>query len=164
MRDQRTLAGLVSAAEQWFDAAHCDGPGLALIGALRDPEFHAAWQADRKWLSAGTPDRASATDTLASSSAAPSLSARPRVSDLVAQPAAEVKRLLEASLDAQTTLWLRVSSKSQGDRIVCLQAHQLLQRAQELVLLGTDIDSEEGRSFPLVNIIAVRTRATTSTS
>jgi len=164
LREQRTLAGLVSAAEQWFDAAHCDGPGLALIGALRDPEFHAAWQADRKWLSAETPDRASATDTLASSSAAPSLSARPRVSDLVAQSAAEVKRLLEASIDAQTSVWLRVSSKSEGDRIVCLQPHQLLQRAQELVLLGTDIDSEEGRSFPLVNIIAVRTRATISTS
>ena len=85
---------------------------------------------------------------------APSTNGRPRPADLSEQPAPVVRKALDALALAQGTAWLRVRSKSQGERVVHMRVERLLSRGDETTVLGTDLDEELGRSFPIANVVA----------
>ncbi len=154
LRDERTIEGLIRASERLFDATHTSARGGQLLLALTAPTANAVWQTDRAVVLGGPVESSAAV-----SSPSEPLSAKPRARDLPRQPPAEVRRLLEASLAAQAAIWALVSSKTQGDRVTSLRVERILERGTDIVVLATDLDSDEGRSFPLSNVVAVRLQA-----
>jgi len=80
---------------------------------------------------------------------------RPRAADLGAQSTAALRSALDGYVSTGTDVWLRVRSKS-GERVLHYLPEQLLTRGREVTLLGTDLDDEASRSFPLNAVIAAR--------
>lgn len=87
----------------------------------------------------------------------PSSNGRPRAIDVEEAAPAAIRRALDALVVAQGTAWLRVRSKSQGERVVRLRVERILVRGTEATVLGTDVDEELGRSFPIANVVGIRT-------
>ena len=93
----------------------------------------------------------------ATKAAAQAPSGRPRVLDFEEQSPADVRRALDALSGTPHGAWLRVRSKSQGERVVHLRVERILARGAEVTVLGTDLDEELGRSFPIAIVVGVRT-------
>lgn len=83
----------------------------------------------------------------------------PKPADLATMPPEDVLAAFERAIASGSDLWLRVSSKSQGERAVHLRPERVLVRGNETTLLGTELETELGRSFPLPNVVAVRPAA-----
>jgi hypothetical protein len=79
----------------------------------------------------------------------------PLASELPSQPPEVVQQRFADAARKSTPVWLRVRSKSQGDRVVRLVPERVLTRGKDVALLGMDADDEQSRSFPLANVIAV---------
>jgi hypothetical protein len=76
----------------------------------------------------------------------------PKPTDLVPESSSVLQKKLETL--AGKPLWLRIRSKSSGERVLRYAVERLLVRGREVTVLGTDLDQELGRSFPLANIVA----------
>lgn len=143
-------------SEPLTNVADTTGPGLDVLRMLRTP---AVARALASVSTVAPPAGAPAKRAHAAKSAPAGKSDGPvKPSDLEPQPRDEIVEALESAIDVGTQLWVRVSSKSQGERVLALQPEQLLRRGNELTLLATDVETGEGRSFPLANVVAVKPR------
>nr|MDQ3033218.1 hypothetical protein [Myxococcota bacterium] len=130
-----------------LDLSKLSTDGLELVRLLRSPDVVAMLR------SPSAPDRDGGGD-VRTPPPRPTTKGRPSPRDLSVQTREHVERALREASDAGQALWLRVQSKSQGDRVVCLRPERLLARGDEVAVLGTDAETEDGRSFPLANIVA----------
>ncbi|MCA9605058.1 MAG: helicase-associated domain-containing protein [Myxococcales bacterium] len=80
----------------------------------------------------------------------------PSVHHLAPQPPGEVRATFAMAATSGAMVWLRISSKTGGDRVVRLQPERILERGDDVALLGVDPETEQNRSFPLANVLAVR--------
>lgn len=63
-----------------------------------------------------------------------------------------IREAFARAIDRGASVTLRVHSKTQGDRNLRLRPERVLVRGADVTLLGTELGTELGRSFPLANI------------
>lgn len=79
----------------------------------------------------------------------------PPLASLEPQPPDEVRGVFLRAAARGTPVWLRVRSKTGGDRVVALVPERILDRGADVALLGVDPETEQNRSFPLANVLCV---------
>jgi hypothetical protein len=161
LRASSDVTSLMERAER-TSGATLDGD-VALRMTVQYPEVQAFVMAELESARAAIdaleqelpPSSSSSSTSPAPSKGAPA-AGRPRPGDLAEQPAALITEQLHALVSSTAPAWVRVRSKSQGDRVVRLRVERVLVRGSDVTVLGTDLDDEVGRSFPIANVVAVR--------
>ncbi|AKF09566.1 helicase-associated domain-containing protein [Sandaracinus amylolyticus] len=152
-RERKRILDRVKDLDGLLEALHAEPPPAASLTA--DGRDLLRQMGSRDVLSAlGRPALEGATTRDPEPPLAPG--ARPRAQDFPVQDRVALRRTLDEAIAAQRAIWVRVSSKSQGERVVSLTPERVLTRGNEVTLLGTDVESGDGRSFPLANVLAVR--------
>lgn len=82
--------------------------------------------------------------------------APPSPSGLEPQSSEQVREAFLHAAARRALVWIRVRSKTGGDRVVALLPERILERGADVALLGVDPDTQQNRSYPLANVLCVR--------
>ena len=147
LRTQTTLRKLVAVSNSIATMATVEASAAPLWRMLTDSALAALMRADLETLRDDKPDTALGATKL-----------KPTLTQLPGQDPRIVRADIERAIAQTQALWMHVSSKSQGDRVVLFQPERIAVRGSETLVLGTDLDAVEGRSFPLTSVKSVRVR------
>ena len=150
LRAHASLPSLIRAARSAAGPLTLVRDALPLSRLLLHPELAALLEADLR--------AADLQEFIPAASAKPTRS-KPKPAQPPPSEGASMRTQIEAAMNASQVLWMHVSSKTQGDRVVLFKPERITVRGNETLVLGTDVEGDEGRAFPLASVKAVRIRA-----